>query len=55
MGSGVAGKTRHGFDVFVSYARADNVPDGSGVGWVTGIKNLIEEDSRLVEGREYRM
>lgn len=35
------------------YARKDNVADSSGRGWVTGIKELIEEDSRAVQGREF--
>ena len=44
---------RREYDLFISYARKDNVADSSGRGWVTGIKELIEEDSRAVQGREF--
>lgn len=45
--------TRREYDLFISYARKDDVADSSGRGWVTGIRDLIEEDSRAVQGREF--
>jgi hypothetical protein len=49
---------RHEWDVFISYARADNRPDATdpeGLGWVAAIKDAIESDAREVEGRHLRV
>jgi hypothetical protein len=49
---------RHEWDVFISYARADNRPDATdpeGAGWVDAIKDAIEHDAREVEGRHLRV
>lgn len=45
------------FDVFVSYARRDNVPmgDGSGQGWVDALVQSLREDSQQLEGTPYRV
>ncbi|MEV8223749.1 TIR domain-containing protein [Dietzia maris] len=35
------------FDVFISYARKDNVPDPeTGIGWVSAIRDVLEQDAR---------
>ena len=49
MGSGAS------YDIFISYARADNVPDATGLGWVSALKAAIEEDWRRYEGRQFRV
>ena len=44
------------YDVFISYARKDDVPDpDAGLGWVSGIKAEIEHSSRKETGREYEV
>ena len=50
---GGSSMTTTSYDLFISYARKDNVADSSGKGWVTGIKDIIEADSRAVQGREF--
>lgn len=43
------------YDVFISYARQDNIPDASGVGWVTAIRDAIEADARGMQGRGFNV
>ena len=41
----------HGpFDVFLSYARADNHPADARLGWVTALQDFIQSAARLPGG-----